>query len=219
MLAVCLFCFHSIYIYCDAGEQKHEQEQEEIIKVEQVADKPATQYVGEVKVKTETDIKKEKQAEFYERQDKIKEIDDNKERFLQYKELTSEYAEWVELPETIFDVFSEEEINLICRVVETECYQQYFDSKVNVANVILNRYYDGRFGDTITEVVTSPKQFAYGRKNIEEDTMLAVQYAYEFDDTTQGSLYFHSNKKTDTFNGASFVFQDDAGHNFYKPNV
>jgi spore germination cell wall hydrolase CwlJ-like protein len=201
MLAVCLFCFYSIYIYCDASEQ----EQQEIIQVKQVTNKPATQHVGTIKVKAEEDIKSEKQAKFYKTQDKIKEIDNN--------------TECVELPETISDVFSDEEIYLICRVVETECYQQDFDSKVNVANVVLNRYYDGRFGETITEVITSPKQFAYGRKNIEEDTMLAVQYAYECEDTTQGSLYFHSNPKTDTFSGANFVFQDKAGHNFYKPNV
>lgn len=215
MLAVCLFCFYSIYIYCEASEQ----EQQEIIQVEQVTNQLTTQYVGTIKIKTEANIKSEKQAEFYKTQDEIKEINDDKELVLEHKESNYEYTEEVELPETIFDVFSDEEIYLICRVVETECYQQDFDSKVNVANVVLNRYYDGRFGDTITEVVTSPKQFAYGRKEIDDSTKIAVQYAYECEDTTQGSLYFHSNKKTDTFNGASFVFQDEAGHNFYKPNV
>ena len=219
LIAVGLFSLNAIHIHCDAGEQM----QQEIIKVEtdtlMATNQITTQNVIETKIKTEDDIKEEKRIEFYQKQDIIKQIEDNEERFLRYKELNFEYAEWIDLKETIFDVFSEEEIYLMYRVVETECYQQDFDSKVNVANVILNRYYDGRFGDTITDVITSPKQFAYGRKNIEEDTMLAVQYAYEFDDTTQGSLYFHSNKKTDTFNGASFVFQDEAGHNFYKPNV
>lgn len=215
LFVVFLLSFYFMYMHCDAGERV----QQEVVEVEIKPNNISTKYIGQTKIKTEVDIKKEKRTEFYKRLDKIKQIDDNKELFLQYKDLTSEYTEWVELPETLFDVFSEEEIYLMCRVVETECYQQDFDSKVNVANVVLNRYYDGRFGETITDIITSPKQFAYGRKNIEEDTMLAVQYAYEFDDTTQGSLYFHSNKKTDTFNGASFVFQDDAGHNFYKPNV
>ena len=119
-------------------------------------------------------------------------------------------------PETIYDYFTEDEIRLICRVVETETYDQDFMSKVNVANVVLNRYYSDKFGETITEIVTSPYQFAYGRKNITEDTIWAVMYAFEIEDTTEGALFFHSNSKTNTFNGANYIFTDSCGHHFYK---
>lgn len=156
----------------------------------------------------------------YEFETKLKEIehikDENtKEWFLAYKDLTYEYMKWVELPETVYDKYSEDEIRLIWRVVETETFDQDFDSKVNVANVVFNRLKSGEFGETITEIITTPKQFRYGRQKITDDTIYAVMYAYEMPDTTYGALYFHSNKKTDKFNKADYIFTDDAGHHFY----
>lgn len=145
----------------------------------------------------------------------IESIKDKEEWFLAYKKIVYEYIELIDPPETIYDYYSEEEINLICRVVETETYQCDFESKVNVANVILNRIEDEKFGDTVKEVVTSPSQFAYGRKRISEDTILAVEYAFMMEDTTGGALYFHSNSTKENFCGRTFIFKDSAGHNFY----
>lgn len=153
-----------------------------------------------------------------EMQEKMSELDsttDKKEWFLAYKDIVFKYVEWIDPPETIFDYFTEDEVNLICRVVETETYQCDFDSKVNVANVVINRLESGRFGDTVEEVITIEGQFVYWREIITEDTILAVMYAYEMEDTTYGALYFHSNEKTDTFCGNEFIFQDEVGHNFY----
>ena len=153
-----------------------------------------------------------------EMQVKMSELDsttDKKEWFLAYKDIVFKYVEWIDPPETIFDYFTEDEVNLICRVVETETYQCDFDSKVNVANVVLNRFESGRFGDTVEEVVTTESQFAYWRKNITEDTILAVMFSFEIKDTTNGALYFHSNKQTDTFCGREYIFSDDAIHHFY----
>ena len=145
----------------------------------------------------------------------IEVIEDNKEWFLAYKDILFKYAKWIDPPETIYDYFTEDEVRLICRVVETETYQCDFDSKVNVANVVLNRIESGEFGETVEEIVTTENQFAYGRETITEDTILAVMYSFEIIDTTKGALYFHSNEKTDTFCGRDFIFQDSAGHNFY----
>ena len=153
--------------------------------------------------------------EMQEKMSEIESIEDNKEWFLAYKDIVFEYAEWIDPPETIFDYFTEYEVKLICRVVETETYQCDFDSKVNVANVVLNRIESGEFGDTVEEIVTTENQFAYGRKILTEDTILAVEYAFMIEDTTNGALFFHSNDKTDTFCGRDFIFQDSVGHNFY----
>ena len=101
------------------------------------------------------------------------------------------------------------------RCIETETFEQSFNSKVNVASVILNRIESGEFGDDVNDIIT-PGQFAYGRKNISEDTVLALEYAYMIGDTTNGSLYFHSMSYRPRFSGASYVFTDDAGHHFYK---
>ena len=153
--------------------------------------------------------------EMQEKMSEIESIEDNKEWFLAYKDIVFEYAEWIDPPETIFDYYTEDEIRLICRVVETETYQCDFDSKVNVANVVLNRIESGEFGDTVEEIVTTENQFAYGRKILTEDTILAVEYAFMIEDTTNGALFFHSNDKTDTFCGKNYIFSDDAVHHFY----
>lgn len=163
-------------------------------------------------------IEEVKQYEFKEKLKDIERIKNKstEEWFLAYKDLTYEYVQWIEMPKTVYDEYSEDEIRLIWKVVETETYDQDFDSKVNIACVIFNRLKSGQFGDTITEVITRPKQFVYGRNKITDSTIYAVMYAYEMDDPTDGALYFHSGKKRDTFNGAAFIFQDNAGHNFYR---
>ena len=153
--------------------------------------------------------------EMQEKMSEIESIEDNKEWFLAYKDIVFEYAEWIDPPETIFDYYTEDEVRLICRVVETETYQCDFDSKVNIANVVLNRIESGEFGETVEEVITTESQFAYGREVITEDTILAVMFAFEFEDTTNGATFFHSNKQTDTFCGKSYIFSDDAVHHFY----
>ena len=153
--------------------------------------------------------------EMQEKMSEIESIEDNKEWFLAYKDIVFEYAEWIDPPETIFDYYTEDEVRLICRVVETETYQCDFDSKVNIANVVLNRIESGEFGETVEEVITTESQFAYDREVITEDTILAVMFAFEFEDTTNGALYFHSNKQTNTFCGKSYIFSDDAVHHFY----
>lgn len=213
-----LLVFHVITISVRADKETEQDiyyvipEKVEIVtqndNLEIEAPKEVTKTIEEIKIE-----------EFNSKLDKIKSLkEDNKEEWFQaYKDLIFEYIEWIEQPETVFDVFSEEEVKLICRVVETETYQQDFDSKVNVACVVFNRLESGDFGDTITEVVTKPYQFAYGRKNITEDTILAVMYAYEVEDTTQGALFFNSFKeRKDTFCGADYIFTDNCDHHFYK---
>lgn len=153
-----------------------------------------------------------------EMQDKLLEIEsieNNMEWYIAYKNIISEYESWIDPPETIYDYYTEYEINLICCVVETETYQCDFNSKVNVANVIFNRLDYGGFGSTIEEIIKSENQFSYGRNTISEDTILAVEYAFMMEDTTNGALYFHSNNTTNTFCGRPFIFQDSDGHNFY----
>ena len=101
------------------------------------------------------------------------------------------------------------------RCIETETFEADFDSKVNVASVILNRIESDEFANEVSEIIVKG-QFAFGRENISENTVLALEYAFMIGDTTDGALYFHSNPKTETFNGAEFIFTDTAGHHFYK---
>lgn len=142
---------------------------------------------------------------------------ENKEQwFIAYKKIIDGYKDVLDPPLTVYDYYTDEEIYLIQRVVETECYDQDFISKVNAANVVFNRINSGSFGDTVEEVITKRNQFAYGRKNITESTILAVEYAFQIEDTTNGCVAFRSDDNPEEWYGWEYVFTDDAGHNFYR---
>lgn len=163
----------------------------------------------------EYDIYDIKSQEVLEKQKELSSIEDNEEWFMAYKDLIEEYSEWVDPPETIYDYYTEDDIYLMQKCIETETFEADFDSKVNVASVILNRIESEEFANSVSEIIVKG-QFAFGRENISEDTVLALEYAFMIGDTTDGALYFHSNPKTETFNGAKFIFTDTAGHHFYK---
>lgn len=148
----------------------------------------------------------------------IENITNKKEWYIAYKQIISQYDDILEPPETIYDYFTDEEVYLIQRTVETECYDQNFDAKCNVASVILNRIEAGdEFGESVENVITKQNQFVYTRKNITYDTVLAVEYAFEINDTTSGCIAFRSDKKVnDWYDGWEYVFTDDANHHFYK---
>ena len=161
------------------------------------------------------DIYDIKSKEVVEKQKELESIEDNKEWFIAYKNLIDEYSEWVDPPESIYDVYTNDEIYLMQRCIETETFEQDFDSKVNVASVILNRLESEEFSNDVNKVIVKG-QFAFGRKNISEDTKLALEYAYMIGDTTEGALYFHSLSYKPRFNGADYIFTDEAGHHFYR---
>lgn len=147
----------------------------------------------------------------------IETITDKKEWFIAYKSIIEEYSYIIDPPETIYDYFSEEELDLLFHVVQAEVGDEYsFESKVNVANVIFNRFYHERFPDTLSDILVCDQfsSIADGRYievEVTEDTILACEYAFILDDTTDGCLFFDSNN---TLN-YQFVFNDGA-HNFYK---
>ena len=146
-------------------------------------------------------------------------VTDEMIKFIKYKGICVRYQDSTGIKEDVTEYlhsnFSLDEIYLMQRVIETECYQRDFRSKVNVASVILNRLENGKFGNNIEEIITNKNQFAYGRRYITYDTILALEYASYYGDTTNGALYFHSNEKTDRFSGKSHIFTDDSGHYFY----
>ena len=143
-------------------------------------------------------------------------IEDTYEWYLAYKDIIEKYGALLEeTPETIYDVYTDDQIYYIERMVETETHGCSFDAHVNVANVVFNRIEHEKFPDDPISVVTSGNQFVYGRTKISESVRLAVEYAFQFPDTTHGAIFFHSGAKTKTFNRKPLVHQDDAGHYFY----
>lgn len=144
-------------------------------------------------------------------------IEDKEQWFIAYKKIIEEYRDVIDPPLTVYDYYTDEEIYLIQRAVETECYDQDFMSKCNAASVVMNRIeIGGEFGDTVEEVITKKNQFAYWRKDITESTILAVEYAFQIEDTTNGCIAFRSGEKPDEWYGWEYAFIDDAGHHFYR---
>lgn len=147
----------------------------------------------------------------------IEVITDKREWFLAYKKIIEKYSYIIDSPETIYDYFSDEELELLFCVVQAEIGDEYsFEQKCNVASVIFNRLEHDRFPDTLSDILIRD-QFSpiadgrYREVEVTEDTILACEYAFMMEDTTDGCLFFDSNN---TLN-YQFVFNDGA-HNFYK---
>lgn len=123
---------------------------------------------------------------------------------------------WEDQPEHLTDIYSDRELEYLYRCVETEVYGGDFLSKAHVAMVIFNRLERGDWGNTLTEVVTSPNQFRYGRTNITEQTKQACAFAFEMPDMTENAIAFHSGDRSNTFWGREYIFTDASGHHFYR---
>ena len=140
--------------------------------------------------------------------------EDKKEWYLRYKTFIDD-CEYEDKPETIYDCFTEQELDLLFRVVQAEIGDYSFDQRVNVANVVFNRIAHERFGETLNEVLVS-SQFAtisngrINRVKVDEDTILACEYAFLFIDTTNGALFFDSDGSLNYEQIGS-----DGAHNFY----
>ena len=151
----------------------------------------------------------------------ISSINDKEEWFVSYKDILKTYSDYIEI-QTIYDAFSMSEIETLYRIVEAEVTGGDFISKVNVANVVLNRVKNEQFPNTISKVVFQEYQFSpvidgrFYSVEISESTILAIEYAYMFEDTTNGALYFESGNNFVHMAYADYLFTDNVGHHFYK---
>lgn len=127
----------------------------------------------------------------------IESIEDKKEWFIAYKSIIEEYSYIIDPPEAIYDYFTEEELDLLFRVVQAEVGDEYsFESKVNVANVIFNRFYHERFPDTLSDILVCDQfsSIADGRYievEVTEDTILACEYAILRMDVYSSTVIIH----------------------------
>ena len=94
------------------------------------------------KVQTIEDMNKKMKA--------IDSIEDKKEWFTAYKNIIAEYSNIIDPPETIYDYFTDEELDLLFRVIQAEVGDEYsFDEKVNVSSVVFNRLGHKQFPNKI----------------------------------------------------------------------
>lgn len=174
---------------------------------------PSTENVAE------NDEKAEIIAEWLEMFENLEKTEDVKNWYLNYLAWCEEIED---PPESIYDYYSKNEIDILFGVVEAEVGDLGgFEERCNVASVIFNRIASEDFGDTIEEVLTAD-EFAtvnnkrYLKVEITEDTILACEFAFAIMDTTDGALYFEGNGSNVHSNYATYLFTDNAGHKFYK---
>lgn len=126
---------------------------------------------------------------------------------------------------------SDEELEVLLRIVEAEAGSEDEDGRLLVANVVLNRVESDKFPQTITGVVfqrdNGVTQFSpvssgsYYRVTISDETVSAVSRALKGEDISQGALYFASRKRADSSKmrwfdtKLTFLFQH-GGHEFFK---
>ena len=128
-------------------------------------------------------------------------------------------------------ILSEEDLNMLLRIVEAEAGNQDEEGKLLVANVVLNRVESEKFPDTVTEVVLQREngvcQFSpvsnqtIWKVCISEETESAVERALQGEDISDGALYFAAREYADCDkmkwfdNHLTFLFKH-GGHEFFK---
>ena len=150
---------------------------------------------------------------------------DKEEYLIQYKNIITTYSDYFGFPETIYDYTTDEEFDLLCRVVEAEIGIGNFDQKCNVASSIINRYFSETFPNGWKDLLfqkrngvcqySSVGNGSYKKAKVSEDTILAIEYSFMIEDTTNGCTYFHSGNSTWHENNLEFVFDDEL-HKFYR---
>ena len=176
-----------------------------------------------VEIEPKEDAVSEREQEMYDEMIRVAYIEDRKEWFIEYKGLFDKYPEFLAKQKSIYDVYSDAELEKLFCTVEAEATGGTFQDKVNVAVIIFNRIDNEEFGSTIDEVITSD-QFSplldgrYSEVEITEETILACEYAYIFGIIEHDALYF------DATNGNSWAHRNleevevngDNAHRFYK---
>ena len=153
----------------------------------------------------------------------ISHIENKEEWFVQYKAIINEYDWILDPPETIYDIFTGEELELLYGVVQAEVGDEWsFESKVRVANVIFNRLEDEGFGNSLSEVLVE-KEFCtvrtgkYQEVEVSNTTILACEYAFMMEDMTNGALFFESNNSNVHSSYALEIKEiNDEAHKFYR---
>lgn len=117
----------------------------------------------------------------------------------------------------IEDAYTEEEINLIERVVQSEMGACDVKEKTYVASVIFNmiNHPTKRFGKSVKSVIYCKNRFCKGARKINKGTKEAVRLAYE-ENTAPDCYAFNCHKRHGKkFAGWNYHFTDKYGVNYY----
>ena len=94
--------------------------------------------------------------------------------------------------------YTDEEFDMLCYVLQGEVGNCSEQSKIAVANVIINRVKTGRFGSSISDVLTAPDQFTAingyysGRNKPTQNTIDCAKRALNGEDNSNGAVYYYA---------------------------
>ena len=94
--------------------------------------------------------------------------------------------------------YTDEEFDMLCYVLQGEVGNCSEQSKIAVANVIINRVKTGRFGSSISDVLTAPNQFTAingyysGRNKPTQNTIDCAKRALNGEDNSNGAVYYYA---------------------------
>ena len=122
---------------------------------------------------------------------------------------------------------SEQDYQVLLKIVEAEAGICDEKGRILVANVILNRVKSGQFPDTVTGVVYQPSQFspvstgAIDRVQVTEKTKESVDRALAGEDYSQGALFFMNRSKSRRhavtwFDSRLTYLFEHGGHEFFR---
>ena len=162
-------------------------------------------------------VRQEQKAVIEENEKEIERIEEERRRLAE--------AEAVRASSVIS--FSDQDYEVLKRIVEAEAGGCDMKGRILVANVILNRVRDGEFPSTITDVVYQRSQFSPvsdGRLNscsVSEKTVEAVNRALSGEDYSQGALFFMNRIRSRSSNvswfdrNLTYLFQHEK-HEFFR---
>lgn len=119
-------------------------------------------------------------------------------------------------------VISDDEYQVLLRIVEAEAPEEDAIGRMLIANVILNRVHAEQFPDTISGVVFQKGQFSpvsdgmYFKRTVSEETIEAVERVLAGEDHSQGALYFVARSMTKK---SSLKFFDEKLVRLFKHGV
>lgn len=112
------------------------------------------------------------------------------------KQITDSDAIEVQYPKKRIDL-TDDEFDLLSRLIYAEARGESFEGKVAVAEVVLNRVENNQFPNTITEVIYQKNQFSPVingsiNNNSNAECRKAVKTAIEGSNFTNGALFFYN---------------------------
>lgn len=128
-------------------------------------------------------------------------------------------------------VLSDEDLDILMRIVESEAGNQDVEGRLLVANVVLNRVQSEKFPDSVKEVVFQKEkginQFSpvangtIWNVKISDETDEAVGRALDGEDISDGALYFVARKHADGekikwFDKNLTYLFEHGGHEFFR---